>query len=212
MGHVRDSRYAARTQEDVLRLLATQPLAWLVSSGGEDAAFTPLPLRAECDANGTLVALRGHLAKRNPHVARLQRDGRAQALVMGPQAYVSPSWLDDRTQAPSWNYAAAVFDLEVGVSSEEADIRTELEALTAQMESGRPHAWSLDEMGERYARLAAGVVSLRGAVLEVRATFKLGQDEARHDFAQLLIGLEAGGEHALVGWMRDFAGDAKERA
>lgn len=212
MGHVRDSRYAARTQEDVLRLLATQPLAWLVSSGGEDAAFTPLPLRAECDANGTLVALRGHLAKRNPHVARLQRDGRAQALVMGPQAYVSPSWLDDRTQAPSWNYAAAVFDLEVSVSSEEADIRTELEALTAQMESGRPHAWSLDEMGERYARLAAGVVSLRGAVLEVRATFKLGQDEARHDFAQLLIGLEAGGEHALVGWMRDFAGDAKERA
>lgn len=212
MGHARDSRYAARTQEDVLRLLATQPLAWLVSSGGEDAAFTPLPLRAECDANGTLVALRGHLAKRNPHVARLQRDGRAQALVMGPQAYVSPSWLDDRTQAPSWNYAAAVFDLEVGVSSEEADIRTELEALTAQMESGRPHAWSLDEMGERYARLAAGVVSLRGAVLEVRATFKLGQDEARHDFAQLLIGLEAGGEHALAGWMRDFAGDAKERA
>jgi transcriptional regulator len=49
-------------------------------------------------------------------------------------------------------------------------------------------------------------------VLEVRATFKLGQDEARHDFAQLLTGLEAGGEHALVGWMRDFAGDAKERA
>jgi len=212
MGHARDSRYAARTQDDVLRLLAAHPLAWLVSCGGEDAAFTPLPLRAECGANGTLVALRGHLAKRNPHVGRLRRDGRAQALVMGPQAYVSPSWLDDRTQAPSWNYAAVAFDLEVTVSSDEGDIRTELEALTAQMESGRPHAWSLDEMGERYARLASGVVALRGSVLEARATFKLGQDEARHDFAQLLAGLEAGGEHTLVGWMRDFAGDAKERA
>lgn len=212
MGHARDSRYAARTQDDVLRLLAAHPLAWLVSCGGEDAAFTPLPLRAECDADGTLVALRGHLARRNPHVARLQRDGRAQALVMGPQAYVSPSWLDDRTQAPSWNYAAVAFDLEVTMSSDEDDIRTELEALTAQMESGRPRAWSLEEMGERYARLASGVVALRGSVREVRATFKLGQDEARHDFAQLLTGLEAGGEHALVGWMRDFAGDAKERA
>ncbi len=212
MGHARDSRYAARTQEDVLRLLAAQPLAWLVSSSGEDAAFTPLPLRAECDADGTLVALRGHLARRNPHVARLQRDGRAQALVMGPQAYVSPSWLDDRTQAPSWNYAAVVFELDVRVSSEAADIRAELEALTVQMESGRPRAWSLDEMGERYARLASGVVALRGSVLEMCATFKLGQDEARHDFVQLLAGLEAGGEHALVGWMRDFAGDAKERA
>ncbi len=207
MGHARDSRYAARSQDDVLRLLAAQPFAWLVSAGGDDAAFTPLPLRAECDANGQLVALRGHLARRNPHVARLQRDGRAQALVMGPHAYVSPSWLDDRTQAPSWNYAAAVFDLDVAVSEEAQDVRAELDALVSQMEAGRARAWALDEMGERYARLATGVSSLRGVVREVRATFKLGQDEAPFDFAQLLLGLHADGEHALVDWMRDFAGE-----
>jgi transcriptional regulator len=207
MGHARDSRYAARSQDDVLRLLAAQPFAWLVSTGGDDAAFTPLPLRAECDANGQLVALRGHLARRNPHVARLQRDGRAQALVMGPHAYVSPSWLDDRTQAPSWNYAAAVFDLDVAVSEAAHDIRAELDALITQMEAGRPRAWALDEMGERYARLATGVSSLCGVVREVRATFKLGQDEAPFDFAQLLLGLQADGEHALVDWMRDFAGE-----
>jgi transcriptional regulator len=208
MGHARDSRYAARSQDDVLRLLATQPFAWLVSAGGDDAAFTPLPLRAECDASGQLVALRGHLARRNPHVARLQRDGRAQALVMGPHAYVSPSWLDDRTQAPSWNYAAAVFDLDVTLSEEAPEIRAELDALVTQMEAGRPRAWALDEMGERYARLATGVSSLRGVVREVRATFKLGQDEAPFDFAQLLLGLQADGEHALVDWMRDFAGES----
>ncbi|WP_312235863.1 FMN-binding negative transcriptional regulator [Stenotrophomonas sp.] len=207
MGHARDSRYAARSQDDVLRLLAAQPFAWLVSAGGDDAASTPLPLRAECDANGQLVALRGHLARRNPHVARLQRDGRAQALVMGPHAYVSPSWLDDRTQAPSWNYAAAVFDLDVAVSEEAQDVRAELDALVSQMEAGRARAWALDEMGERYARLATGVSSLRGVVREVRATFKLGQDEAPFDFAQLLLGLQADGEHALVDWMRDFAGE-----
>lgn len=212
MGHARDSRYAARNQDDVLHLLASQPFAWLVSSGGDDAAFTPLPLRAECDAHGRLVALRGHLARRNPHVARLQRDGRAQALLMGPHAYVSPSWLDDRTQAPSWNYAAAMFELDIAVSTQDADIRSELDALITQMEAGRARAWSLQEMGERYARLASGVVALRGEVREVRATFKLGQDEARHDFAQLLAGLQAGGEHALADWMIDFAADRGEGA
>lgn len=211
MGHARDSRYAARHQDDVLRLLAAQPFAWLVSAGGDDAAFTPLPLRAECDAAGQLVALRGHLARRNPHVARLRRDGRAQALVMGPHAYVSPSWLDDRTQAPSWNYAAAVFDLDMRVSEEAAEIHAELDALITQMEAGRPRAWALAEMGERYARLATGVSALRGTVREVRATFKLGQDEARFDFAQLLTGLQAGGEVELVAWMRDFASNAGER-
>jgi len=208
MGHARDRLYAARSQDDLLRLLAHQPFAWLVSAGGEDAAFTPLPLRAECDADGRLVALRGHLARRNPHLARLRRDGRAQALLMGPHAYVSPSWLDDRTQAPSWNYAAAAFELEVALSEDEADIRAELDALVAQMEAGRARAWSLPEMGERYARLAVGVTALRGEIREIRATFKLGQDEKRQDFAQLLAGLQAGGEHALAHWMRDFAGDA----
>lgn len=212
MGHARDSRYAARHGEDVLRLLAEQPFAWLVSAGGEDAAFTPLPLRAECDVQGQLVALRGHLARRNPHVARLLREGRAQALLMGPHAYVSPSWLDDRTQAPSWNYAAAMFDLDVVVSTGEDDIHQELDALITQMEAGRPGAWALQEMGERYARLASGVVALRGVVREVRATFKLGQDEARHDFAQLLLGLQAGGEQALVDWMQAFATTTGEGA
>lgn len=207
MGHARDSRYAPRSGADILHLLQVQPLAWLVSAGGADAAFTPLPLRAETDSTGDLVAVRGHLARRNPHVARLQRDGHAQALVLGPQAYVSPSWLDDRTQAPSWNYAAAVFDLDLTLSEHDEDIRTELGALVTQMEAGRERAWSITEMGERYSRLAAGVTALRGVVREVRATFKLGQDEAPHDFAQLVAGLTAGGEHTLVQWMHDFAGN-----
>ena len=46
MGHARDTLYAARSQDDLVALLAAQPLAWLVSAGGDDAASTPLPLRA----------------------------------------------------------------------------------------------------------------------------------------------------------------------
>lgn len=204
MGHARDHRYAARSDEDVVRLLATQPLAWLVSAGGDDPAYTPLPLRAECGADGRLCALRGHLARRNPHLARLRRDPHALALVIGPQAYVSASWLDDRTQAPTWNYAAAAFELRVELSEEEADIAQELEALVGAMEAGRPRAWRIEEMGERYARLAAGVTALRGEILAVHATFKLGQDERPHDFAQILAGLEQAGHAPLVEWMRAF--------
>lgn len=209
MGHARDSRYTPRSHDDVVRLLATQPFGWLVSAGGDDAAFTPLPLRAERDAEGKVVALLGHMARRNPHVARLRRDARAQALIIGPHAYVSPSWLDDRTQAPSWNYAAVVFDLEVALDEQEPAIRQELDALVTQMEAGRAKAWALDEMGERFARLATGVTAFRARVLETRATFKLGQDEARHDFAQLLQGLDAGGEQTVADWMREFAASSE---
>lgn len=204
MGHARDTLYAARTQDDLVALLAAQPLAWLVSTGGEDAASTPLPLRAGFDADGNLVSLLGHCAKRNPHVARLQRDPDAQALVMGPHAYVSPSWLDDRTQAPTWNYASATFQVRVSLLTDAEAIDAELDALVTQMEAGRANAWRMAEMGERQARLAQGVVALRADIVSAQATFKLGQDERREDFDQIVRGLEQGGEHQVVMWMHAF--------
>lgn len=204
MGHARDTLYAARAQADLVALLAAQPLAWLVSAGGEDAASTPLPLRAGFDAGGHLVSLLGHCARRNPHVARLQRDPDAQVLVMGPNAYVSPSWLDDRTQAPTWNYASATFQVRVSLLADADAIDAELDALVTQMEAGRANAWRMAEMGERQARLAQGVVALRADIVSAQATFKLGQDERRQDFDQIVRGLEQGGEHQVVAWMRAF--------
>lgn len=205
MGHAGDNRYAPRSQDDVLRLRAAQPFPWLVSAGGEDAAFTSLPLRVELDTDSSLVALHGHLA-------RLHHDGRAQARVIGSRAHVSPSWLDDSTQTPSWNYTSVMFDLDIAVSEQAAEIRAELDALVTQMEAGRPRAWTLEGLGERHGRLAADITALRGAVREVRATLKLGQGAAWHDFAQLSADLQTGGEQTLVGWMHDFAGDAEESA
>lgn len=209
MGHARDGRYAARSQDDILALLRAQPMAWLVSAGGDDAAFTPLPVRPGLDDAGRLVSLHGHLALRNPHLARLRRDPRAQALLLGPHAYISPGWLDDRTQAPSWNYTAVAFELEVRIDTGAAAVGAELDALVAQMETGRPDPWATAEMGARYAGLAAGVAALHGRILETRATFKLGQDERPHDFAQILGGLQATGADALAGWMRDFDGSRR---
>jgi transcriptional regulator len=150
------------------------------------------------------VSLLGHFARRNPHVARLQRDPNAQVLVMGPHAYVSPSWLDDRTQAPTWNYASASFQVRVTLLDDVQAINAELDALVTQMETGREHAWRMSEMGERQARLAQGVLALRADILSVQATFKLGQDEGRHDFDQIVQGLTRTGETEVVAWMRAF--------
>ena len=207
MGHVRDARYAPRDARDVAHLVAAQPFGWLVSAGGDDAAFTPLPLRPALDAHGNVVALLGHLARRNPHVARLRRDPVAQVLTIGPHAYVSPSWLDDRTQAPTWNYAAVAFDVRVTTHEADDDIAAELAALAATMEAGRDNAWSLVDMGERYARLAQGVTALRCDVVRTQATFKLGQDERPADYAQIVAGLVRNGDTTLAGWMQAFAAD-----
>src|SRR5690348_9998465 len=72
-------------------LLAEAPLAWMVSP--DPFAVTLLPLRPRADAEGRLARLDGHLARRNPQVETLRRQPEAWFLALGPQAYVSPSWL-----------------------------------------------------------------------------------------------------------------------
>ena len=61
--------FAPQSPQDVTHLIAQYPLAWII---GSDFKATPLPLLAENDSAGNVVALIGHFARRNPQVAALQ--------------------------------------------------------------------------------------------------------------------------------------------
>ena len=185
------------------RLVTEHPLAWVVSGGAETFNATPLPLRPVLGADGHIETLLGHFARSNGHVEALRGSGRALVLFMGPHGYISPSWLSDRTQAPTWNYAAAQFVVDVDFVAP-GDERALLRDLIGAMEADRPDAWNLDELGPRYARLAPGIVGFRARVIETRPMFKLGQTEPPHFFAQMLSALEREGRHDLSDWMGDF--------
>ena len=192
-----------RWTEAMARLVNDHPLAWLVSGGPGAPQATPLPLRPVLGVGGEITHLLGHYARGNPQVEALRRDGRALALFLGPQAYVSPSWLDDRTQAPTWNYAAAEFVIEVAFVEPGGEGEL-LRDLVDAMEAGREQAWSQDELGERYALLAPRIVGFRARVVEARPRFKLGQTEPERFFVQIRAGLERTGQHDLSAWMADF--------
>lgn len=194
------TRYPPATATAVADLVYSQPLAWIVSGGGQQT--TPLPLRPELGADGQVTALIGHFARRNPQVEALKTDPRALVLFMGPHAYISPSWLTDRTQAPSWNYASAAFQVEVEFVEEGAFTRAVMADLIDAMEAGRDKAWRLEDMGERYDRIRRGVVAFRAVVTGTQPAFKLGQDERDDVYAEILSGLEADGDGALAALMR----------
>ena len=198
-------KYAPPSEAAVLELVRANPLAWVVGAG-EDFSATPLPVRPEVDGEGGLVALVGHFARSNPQVARLRARPRAAILVMGLHAYISPSWMADRTQAPSWNYASAAFDCDLTFLEGPEAIAAHLEDLVQAHEAGRQDAWALAEMGERYGRLARGVVAFRAEVRSRKVAFKLGQDERDDVFADILAGLRAQGDTALADQMDACAG------
>ncbi len=197
--------FRARSPDDLVDLVRQQPLAWIVSGAAGALNATPLPVQLVCDAAGEPVRILGHFARRNAQLDALASDPRATVLLIGPHGYISPSWFADRTQAPTWNYASVVFDVEVALLDTPADAHRLLDGLVDQVESGRPHPWASREMGERHARLAANVVGFEAQVRRVRSKFKLGQDERDDVFADILRGLDILDERALAGWMRRFA-------
>ncbi len=206
---VKTDRYAPRSSADLVRLVQQQPLAWVVSGVAENFRATLLPIMAEVDAEGRIARLVGHFARSNDHMKLLQQDPRAVMLVLGTNGYISPSWMQDKSQAPTWNYASAQFFVDVEFFDQPAPIEAHLRELVDTMEAQTPRAaaaiaWDVDQMGARYASLSRGVIGFNAKVREVRAKFKLGQDEREDVFRDIMTGLTHGDAEELQGWMKDF--------
>jgi predicted FMN-binding regulatory protein PaiB len=197
-------RFAARNDEDVTRFIAANPLAFVVTGAAGHADTTLLPLRPEQVNAGRIATLTGHYPRANPQVAQLLGDPRASLLFLGPHGYVSPSWFADRTQAPTWNYASANVDVRIAFLDTPEDLDRIVRDLVDAMEAGRERPWSVDEMHARYSLLLQRIIPFRAVVLDIRAKFKLGQDERDDTFPEILHGLEQDGKTALIEMMRDF--------
>ena len=197
--------FQPRSDQDVLRLLREQPFGWLTCGSGVDFRASAIPFRPRLDEAGRLAGLWGHLARSNPQVESLRRDPRAGILILGANGYISPSWMADRTQAPTWNYVSVQFLTNITFMEGEAALERVLRDLIGAMEAGRPKAWSMEDMGARYARLAQRIVPFEANIVEIRPKFKLGQDERRDVFADIMAGLDATEADELRAWMADFA-------
>lgn len=177
--------FQARALSDVGELIATSPLAWVVSQTPDGPRASTLPLMAHIDEAGAVTALEGHFARSNAQLAALRNDPKALVLFLGPNAYISPSWITNRTWAPTWNFAHAQFQTELDFFEEPEWIEMHLRKLVGVMERRRPNAWSIDEMGVRFGGLARGIVGFRAHVISAEHRFKLGQDEKPEVFAEI---------------------------
>lgn len=144
------------------------------------------------------------MARSNPLCAALQRDARALLLFSGPQGYISPSWVSNRTWAPTWNYAVVQFLVTIAFEETPARLEAHLDDLVDAMERGRPGAWQRSEMGARYEAIKRMIVPFEARVVEQRAKFKLGQDERDVVFSEITEALGRSDSDALLAWMREL--------
>ena len=181
---------------DVTDLIAEYPLAWVCPRAVSAEQPSLLPLLAETDAQGKLVALIGHMARRNPLVASLTADRDAMLLFTGPQAYVSTALVSEPSWAPTWNYAqlriAATIRFEPDKGGEA--LQRLLDAPGHEAATG----WTTAMMGARYAPMEQAIIAFRAEVVQLEGRFKLGQDERPQQLREILRGHP---DAALVRWM-----------
>jgi transcriptional regulator len=120
-------------------------------------------------------------------------------LFQGPQGYISPGWVRDRTWGPTWNYAQLRIEAEVRFDPDGGDAA--LAALVQAMEAGRDAPWRVDALGSRYRPMEQAIIAFRARITALRGRFKLGQDERPEILADILARLP---DPALARWMRRF--------
>ena len=196
------SRFAPRRPGDVAAFLRREMLGLVTSHDAQGFISTPLPLLAETDDDGVIHTIIGHFARANPHVERVAANPEALVSFLGPHGYVGPAMVSKPGWGPTWNYQLAQFEVEITLEPDQGDAA--IAALVEALEGEGADAWRSERMGERYALLAAHVIAFRARVVRQSARFKLGQDEDRTSFNEIIGAL---GDSPLARAMLDQAAD-----
>ncbi|CDO34387.1 FMN-binding negative transcriptional regulator [Novosphingobium sp. KN65.2] len=193
------------SHEDMRRLIAEYPLAWVLCPGAPAASASLLPMLGTYGEDGALTGLVGHMSRRNPLHALFEREGKAQFLFTGPQGYVSAEHAGRRKWGPTWNYAQARIEADVHI--DETLTAQAVARLVSTCEQGREQPWNVAELEERYTGMLGMIIGFEARVTALDATFKLGQDESP-DVLEAILASHPDAD--LREWMEAFNRDRRK--
>jgi transcriptional regulator len=200
----------------VADFIAAHPLAQLVSNGldGELPVVNPLPLRLQTGsgpAAGSSTSpastdqpwlLEGHLARANPQLDLLRRQGRALVVFGSAGAYVSPALYDADKAVPTWNYITVQLGVRVELVDDAAAKDALLKRLIAVHEPAYAARWRA--LPENYQQsMLQAIVGLRLRVDSLQAKYKLSQNRPDADRSRVQQAHDSGSaaEHEMAQWM-----------
>jgi transcriptional regulator len=192
-----------RSFDDVVEVIGRNPFGILVSASPSGLVASHLPF-VYAPTPGRLGTLYAHMARANEHAALLDATAEAMVIFTGPHAYISPSWYDDRTTAPTWDYLAVhcygrarVHDL--------AAAQENIERLISVVEAEQPSPWTLAELERTdVERMLRNIVSFEIPPERVEGKFKLNQGERTERTRAAIHRLEQSGASELASWMRRY--------
>ena len=161
--------------------------ATLVSQNetGIIASHLPLLFDAKTGRMGSLI---GHMARANPQWREVRDE--VMALFTGPHVYVSPSWYEEDSTVPTWNYAAVHA---YGTFHLVEDRESLLEILRRSVdiyESPRPKPWTIDETAPYVDQMMRGITGFRIEITRLEGKWKLSQNHSEDRRRRVIRALE----------------------
>jgi transcriptional regulator len=185
---------------------AMQAYSFAILFGPQSAADAPAPLVAThlplvVKDEGEHGVIEGHFAKANRHWQALA--GRETLVVFpGPHSYVSPSCYTEPLSVPTWNYIAVHAYGILETVEDEAGKDALLAGLIAANEPAFAGQWRAAPGGFRRTMLA-GIVGFRIAIARIEGKFKISQNRAPQERANVQAAESNGtpDQQALASWM-----------
>jgi transcriptional regulator len=186
---------AVGSDAEVRSMIDATDIAHLVSTTADGLLATTLPVLLEGDS------LLGHVARANPHWRGVVAGSESMAILVGPDAYVSPAWYATKREhgrvVPTWNYTS-VHVYGTLVVHDERDWKLGLvRRLTERHELRRDEPWGVDDAPAEYIdRMLDAIVGLELRISRIDAKRKVSQGRDQRDIDGAIAGLESGGTDA----------------
>jgi transcriptional regulator len=179
--------------------VGTAQLVTVGEDGTPDATFLPVLWRGD-----RLVA---HVARANRHWRSIADGTPGLAIVLGPDAYVSPAFYATKREhgrvVPTWNYSTVHLRGPVRVIHETDWLRELVGALTDRHEADRADPWAVEDAPAAYvAKNLRAIVGIEMVVASVEAKAKLSQNRSEEDRAGVVAGLSGTPGEAVAEAMR----------
>ena len=176
--------------------MRANPFAILVSNTTDGPFATHVPVVIHED--GDRVALRGHVAKANPHWHHLEQQPLCLVIFHGPHAYISPANYVTHENVPTWNYGAVHAYGNARVYSAHEDLLAMLHDLIPTFEAAYRQQW--DSLSETYrTRMLSHIVGFEITLTKIEGKFKLSQNRTPEEQQNVIDSLCPAHDTAISG-------------
>lgn len=170
----------------------------LISSVEGRLFSTPLPFLLSED-NQTLIT---HVARKNPQAGDL--DGQEVLIsLLGPHAYISPTWYEKRGGVPTWNYQSVQVYGTAKVVNDRDRNKEIIELMSTQFEGGLSEPWDM----QYPTQMLDAILGIEISISEIQGKYKLSQNRSAIDQQNVIRSLSKQGNKRLANEMSRFKKD-----